>query len=268
MLTFYQIFAFYLILGLEGSAIIGHYPAMEPETFQSLWIFQSHPAAHIQMARICLLLLIAAQFFGIILTWLYKKDVETRFLKSTQNIALLRKLRSRFLISMIFFLVGILLCGFNLVMGASVVAGNIQNHALISLSILLLTAVALIISGWGMESVYRAREAIDRELGTLPKPEKFIWDHHAKMYSFSLKLFFLGLNVWWPYLVLRYALGLDLNALYFLPVHLAGVLPYSYLKRKHKFKRTIHPEFKGTIKKREKYISSSNKEMGSEALQT
>ena len=44
-----------------------------------------------------------------------------------------------------------------------------------------------------------------------------------------------------------------LSGLAFLPVHLAGVIPYSILKRKHRFKRTINPDYSGKISKRKKY---------------
>lgn len=257
MLAIYQITAFYLILFLEASFIIGYYPKMQPDTFSSLRIYSTHPSFHLDLASACFILLILSQVLGLGLTIFYKSYVEKKFLESSKTLGSLREVRQRFKVALVFFLLGIGSAARAYILITHPVEGNWEFPGAALIFMLALTAIFLVISGWGMESVYRSKQAIDRELKLLPKPEKFIWDHHAKIYSFALKLLFLGVNVWWPYLVLRYGLGLKLNALYFLPVHLAGVLPFSFLKRRHKFKRTIHPGFTGRIKHRERYEALS-----------
>lgn len=253
MLTLYQIAAFYLVLLLEASFIIGYYPTMRADTYLELQLFTKFPTFHMDLASICFLLLILVQFLGLGLTIATKAYVEKKFLESSGTIDFLRQARQRFKIAITFFILGAATAARAWTLITHPVGGESWFPGMTLIYMLALTTIFLIISGWGMESVFRSKQAIDRELQLLSKPEKFIWDHHAKMYSFALKLLFLGVNVWWPYLVLRYGLGLKLSALYFLPVHLAGVLPFSFLKRKHKFKRTINPSFIGKIKNRERY---------------
>ncbi|MBT3783353.1 hypothetical protein HOF92_00170 [bacterium] len=266
MVAIYQIFVFYLILGLVTSAILGFYPHMEPDTFASLGIFQNHPRAHVLIAKGCLFLLAAAQFLAMVQTIAFKSALEKGFLNSSQDLFFLRKSRTAFKVAMVAFILGILLCLAILFMGTQAV-GN-SSHSTQSLILLALACISLLISGWGMQTLHRSKCTLERGLGILIAPEKFIWDEHARIYSIALKFLFLGINVWWPYLVLRYGLGLKLNALVFLPVHLCGVMPYSFLKRKHKFNRTINPKFQGKIKKREKYILSPLEKQATESLQT
>ena len=234
----YQILSFYAFLGLVATGLLGYYPKMEPHSFMDLTIYQSHPKSHLLFGFSTSLALVSAQVLCII-GLLIRKHQQTKRL----SLGLL----STFLSMGISVLIPY--------MGVLTLSGKISAglHFQTVLTLLTGLALCLIVAGACLESVDRSHKT--HLVGSQSfEPPTFVWDIHARRFALGQKLLFLGINVWWPYLVLRYGLGLKLSALAFLPVHLAGVMPFAYLKRQHKFQRTIHPDFKGPIKERKRYV--------------
>jgi hypothetical protein len=249
MIRAYQILAFYAFLGLVTTGLLGYYPKIEPLSFQGLSVFQNHPKFHVIFGFASVLALAISQVMGLIILLRHQSKI-----RDTSN--QISQVGGRWI-----FPVGYVAMTLSLALIATIpylgVLGLLQklspeqhfHFVLVSLGLLL---PCLIGAGAVTEFLDRSYRQQRLKLGLIP-PDPFIWDLHARRFSLGIKFLFLGINVWWPYLVLCYGLGLKLDPLAFLPIHLAGVLPFAYLKRLHKFKRTLHPDYIGSIKHRERY---------------
>lgn len=257
MVMFYQIVAFYLLLLFVATGLLGYYPKMDPQ-FASLAVYQSHPAFHMQVGKISSIGFMAMQLLALIFIVVEYLKIKKLFASSKHSVKDFEKLRFHFFMGIGFAVVA-LICGkMPWLMGNKVLAGTMstQAHFHSNATFFVLMSVFFVLTSNALEKLSRSRKFMEIEAGVRPDNLKFLWDEHAKKFSLALKFLFLGINVWWPYLLLKYGFGLSaLSGLHFLPIHLAGVIPFSILKRKHKFKRTINPHFQGSIKKKEKYNS-------------
>ncbi len=256
MVTAYQIITFYCILGLVTTGLIGYYPYIDPEGFAALTIYADHPTKHIGIGKFCVITLMTIQIIAIFILISRYRNFKSNFINSNRNLAEKALCKKAFWTGLIGLLLGIILAKVPWLLGTKVLKGQLsaQSHFHIVALDLLLLSIALIMSGWALETISRHLLWLNQDLGKTEKVEAFIWDIHAQKFNLAKKFLFLGINVWWPYLVLKYAVGMSaLSGLAFLPVHLAGVIPYSILKRKHRFKRTINPDYSGKISKRKKY---------------
>ena len=256
MVTAYQIITFYCILGLVTTGLIGYYPYLDPEGFAALSIYADHPSKHIGLGKFCVITLMSLQLIGIVVLIKRYRDFKSSFVSSKRNLTEKSLCRKAFWIGLLGLLLGIIFAKVPWLLGTKVLKGQItaQVHFHIVALDLLILCIALMMSGWALETISRHLLWLKQDLRKTEEVEPFIWDIHAQKFNLAKKFLFLGINVWWPYLVLKYAVGMSaLSGLAFLPVHLAGVIPYSILKRKHRFKRTINPNYSGKISKRKKY---------------
>ena len=258
MVTAYQIITFYCILGLVTTGLIGYYPYLDPEGFAALAIYADHPTRHIGIGKFCVITLMTIQLIAIFVLIKIYRDFKFNFLKSKRNLTEKSLCTRAFWIGFTGLILGIIFSKVPWLLGTKVLKGQLsaQTHFHVVALDLLFLSVALIMSGWALETISRHLLWLKQDLGKTEKIEAFVWDIHAQKFNLAKKFLFLGINVWWPYLVLKYAVGMSaLSGLAFLPIHLAGVIPYSILKRKHRFKRTINPDYSGKISKRNKYES-------------
>lgn len=258
MVTAYQIITFYCVLGLVTTGLIGYYPYIDPQGFSSLLVYESHPAKHMALGKFCVILLMAVQTIGFFALIKMYRDFRNKFKESKRTLAEKSLCRKAIWLGLAGIVLGIIAAKVPWLLGTKVIKNQLspQLHFHFVVADMILLCIALIISGWALETLTRHLRWMQQDLGVITSVDPFIWDIHAKKFNLAKKFLFLGINVWWPYLVLKYAVGMSmLSGLAFLPVHLAGVLPYSFLKRNHRFKRTINPDYDGRIAKRDKYIS-------------
>ncbi len=256
MVKAYQIITFYCVLGLITTGLIGYYPYIDPEGFATLAIYADHPSKHIGLGKFCVITLMSVQLIGLVLLVKRYRDFKAHFINSKRSLSEKSLCRKAFWIGLVGLILGISFAKAPWLLGTKVLKGQItaQSHFHFVALDLFLLCTALMMSGWALETISRHLLWAKQDLEQTKVIEPFIWDIHAQKFNLAKKFLFLGINVWWPYLVLKYAVGMSaLSGLAFLPVHLAGVIPYSILKRKHRFKRTINPDYPGKISKRDKY---------------
>ena len=258
MVTAYQIITFYCILGLVTTGLIGYYPYIDPEGFNSLAIYTNHPAQHMTIGKICVMVLMTIQIIALIGSVVMYQGFNKYFKESQRSLHEKAKVNKAFWIGIIALIIGVVAAKLPWLWGTKVSKGLLSSklHFHYVGADLIVLCIALIGSGWALETIARHRRWLLQDLGLVKSVDPFVWDVHAQKFNLAKKFLFLGINVWWPYLVLKYAVGMSsLSGLAFLPVHLAGVIPYSILKRKHRFNRTIHPDYKGKISKRDHYVT-------------
>ncbi|MCJ8347385.1 hypothetical protein MJH12_17735 [bacterium] len=248
MTKLFQITFFYSIMALIITGLLGFYPRIDP-TFFTLDMHKS-------VATNAIYTLFLVQALGIFLFFKKKKELKEVFYKTEHAIEELKsslKDLNKYLFVLCINFAFIII---PLVTGIMVAKGSIPKAIHFhgnSTCVLLMALIFLYVTS--------KIESIDRKITEYRKISSynyiepaFIDDENKRGFELALKFLFLGINVWTPYLILKYGVGMTmLKGLYFLPIHLAGVLPFSFLKRKYKFARTINPNYKGTIKKREKY---------------
>ena len=256
MITAYQIITFYCVLGLVTTGLIGYYPYIDPEGFASLAIYAEHPTKHMNIGKFCVITLMTIQLIAIFILISKYRKFNSNFVNSQRNLTEKSLCKKAFWIGILGLIFGIIFAKVPWLLGTKSLKGQLsaQSHFHIAALDLVFLSIALIMSGWALETISRHLLWLNQDLGKTDKIEAFVWDIHAQKFNLAKKFLFLGINVWWPYLVLKYAVGMSaLSGLAFLPIHLAGVIPYSILKRKHRFKRTINPNYSGKISKRQKY---------------
>ena len=255
MVVFYQIVAFYMLLLFVTTGLIGYYPKMDAE-FASIPVLQNHPAFHMTMGKISSIGFMTMHILALIFLIVEFVKLKKVFPNARHSIKEYERLRLNFGLGLVFAVLGMVCGKLPWLMGNKVLAGGMsaQAHFHSNATFFLLMCVFFLLTSNCLEKIGRSRKFMEIEAGKRQNNLKFLWDNHARKFSLALKFLFLGVNVWWPYLLLKYGFGLAaLNGLYFLPIHLAGVIPFSILKRKHKFQRTINSKFQGNIKKKEKY---------------
>ena len=252
MSTAFQILAFYLILGFVTNGLIGYYPKIDPNHAPMI-------AAHMKLGKICSHSMMTLQMIALIYLIIRRFQIGSFVRK--HRLDLPKGLQARVLYAcvgtplVIFGSLKIYLGGKSFETGEiALTEASKAAHFHSNILYLLLIIAGLFLSAAALVRIEEAWKEVRRKAGFAVSPDKFLDDSHSRNMWWAFRFLFLGINVWWPYLVLKYAAGLSsLKGLWFLPIHLAGVIPYAVLKRKHKFKRTINPEYPGKIKAREKY---------------
>lgn len=252
MIKLFKISFFYALVGLIITGLLGFYPRIDPNFI----VFDMHK----NVATYSIYLLLFVQVLGIFLYFKLKGQIKTTFYKTELGIEEL-KATLKHLNKMLFALcLNIPIIIFTLVSGILLLKGSISKaihfHGNMTCLSLLILSLLFIMSK--LESSQRILTHYQKISGFNYIEPPFIDDANKRGFDLALKFLFLGINVWTPYLILKYIVGLSmLKGLYFLPIHLAGVIPFSILKRKYKFARTINPNYKGKIKHKEKYNSVS-----------
>jgi hypothetical protein len=244
MISLYQILAFYCVLAFVTTALVGIYPRLDPEAV--------HLALHMKLGKASAHPTMLIALIGIVGLSLQFK------IASSLNIA------GRFLIWLKGCLVGLMVCASAFAAyksGRALETGTVllnelskRDHLHHNMLCLIIVVAGLFVLARYLQIMSENIRQARRNAGIPVKEYAFLEDEHFYGFERAKQFLFLGINVWWPFLVLYYGVGLtELKPMWFLPVHLAGVLPFSYLKRKHKFKRTINPAYKGTIRNAARY---------------
>jgi len=244
MISLYQILAFYCVLAFVSTALVGIYPRLDPQSV--------HLALHMKLGKASAHPTMLVAVIGIIALSLQLKT------------AGLFQIKGRFLIWLKGSLCGLMVCGaaFRAYQSGrafetgSVILNEVskRDHLHHNMLCLILVMVGLFVLCRSLQILAEHNRLAKRNAGIPVKEYAFLEDEHFYGFERAKQFLFLGINVWWPFLVLYYGAGMtELKPMWFLPVHLAGVLPFSYLKRKHKFKRTINPAYRGIIRNASRY---------------
>lgn len=248
MIKIFQITSFYSIVGLIITGLLGFYPRIDPTFFAK--------DIHMKIGTYTIYALFFVQAFGFFLFLKKKKEIKSSFYNTKLGIEQLKTSLKVF--NKIFFVWGLnfifiitpLVTGILLKKGSFAKGAHFHTNA----TCLLILIAFFFYIAYQLDLTERKITEYKKLSGINYIEPVFIDDDNKKGFDLALKFLFLGINVWTPYLILKYAVGLSmLKGFYFLPIHLAGVLPFSFLKRKYKFARLINPNYKGKIKKREKY---------------
>ncbi|MCO4783981.1 MAG: hypothetical protein KC646_16760 [Candidatus Cloacimonetes bacterium] len=252
MTKLFKILFFYSIVGLIITGLLGFYPRIDP----SFVVFNMHK----DVATYSIYLLLFVQVMGVFLFFKLRGQIKTTFYKTELGVDELKSSLKHLNKMLLAICINLPLIIFTLVSGILLMKGSISKpvhfHGNMTCLTLLIFSFIYILSK--LETSQRILNHYQRVSGFNYIEPPFIDDENKRGFDLALKFLFLGINVWTPYLILKYLVGLTmLKGLYFLPIHLAGVIPFSILKRKYKFARTINPNYKGAIKKREKYNTVS-----------
>lgn len=253
MIAGIQILSFYCCLAFVSVAILGLYPRLDATS--------SFVALHMKLGKIASHSTMTVAILGLA-GLLYKVFRNQRAINSLRPVVLgcfgsMLVLVSAFLAYR---------NGRAFEQGLAIDSLSKAAHMHHNLACLVLVCLGFFVLGYALECVKEQVRTYLNQHGQ-PVPTAFLPDEHYFGFERAKKFLFLGINVWWPYLLFRYGLGLSaLKALWFLPVHLAGVIPYAILKRKHKFKRTINPAYRGIISNASRYKQGAGNQAPSDRI--
>lgn len=252
MIKFFKISFFYSLVGLIITGLLGFYPRIDP----SFVAFNMHK----NVATYSIYLLLFVQVLGVFLYFRLRTQIKTTFYKTELGVEELKVSLKGLNKMLLAICLNIPIIVFTLVSGILLLKGTLPKavhfHGNMTSLTLLILSLLFIISK--LEAAQRTLVHYQKVSGFNYVEPPFIDDENKRGFDLAIKFLFLGINVWTPYLILKYLVGLSmLKGLYFLPIHLAGVIPFSILKRKYKFARKINPNYKGKIKNKDKYDSHS-----------